>query len=431
MYKTLSAPHVVQIEVSSMCTNSCLHCYNFWRQGDGITPPANLSLEQADQIMDQLVACKVFHLVLTGGEPLLNKKTLFGILERANKDGMTAGVNSTLITLTENDAVKLKELGVIVVLTSLLGPTAKTHDKIAQQNSAFEKTIQGIRILQQAQVPVSVNMVVSKKNQHLIRGTAELVKSLGLKSFNATRAGCPGNCSDFSEFSLDLQEFRSCMEELHTIGIEKKLSVDTLSSSPLCGIKEVNRYQKFSNRRCMAGINTVTISATGDVRPCGHLEINYGNLLRENLSDIWKRMTKWRDGSMIPVTCKSCKVLPWCGGGCRMEAKMRNGSLLELDPYASPPDVDYVFTQLTSHDKKELFLPATVRVNPRMRWRSEDFGAAFFVGARFACYLNHKGLKLIQGLPRNDDLSTSYLVDKLGKDQDKFVADLIERGILV
>ena len=431
MYKTLRAPHIVQIEVSAMCTNRCLHCYNFWRQGEKAAIPANLSLDQIDRIMDQLVALRVFHLVLTGGEPLLNKKGLFRILERAAKSDITTGVNSTLITLTNGDAVRFKELGVTIVLTSLLGPTAEVHNGIAQQKLSFEKTIQGIGILRQAQVPVSVNMVVSKKNQHLIRETAILARSLGLKSFNATRAGCPGNCFDFSEFSLSIQELRSYLEELYIIGNNEKIPVDVLSSCPLCGIKEVNRYQMFARRRCMAGVNTVTVSVSGDVRPCGHLDMSYGNMLQENLSDIWQRMNEWRDGSMIPVVCKSCKVLSSCGGGCRMEAKMRNGSLSELDPYASTSDVDYVFAQLASRKKEDFPLPKTVRLNPKMRWRSEDFGATFFVGSRFACYLNLAGLKLVQSLPSGVDFSTPDLIESLGVGQGKLVVGLVERGIFV
>jgi hypothetical protein len=114
-----------------------------------------------------------------------------------------------------------------------------------------------------------------------------------------------------------------------------------------------------------------------------------------------------------------------------MEAKMRNGSSSALDPYSSPVDSDYVFTQLENRNKENVSLPSTVFLNPRVRWRAEDFGATFFVGARFACYLNPTGLKLIQDLPLNVNFSTTDLVEKLGKNQDKFVAGLIERGILV
>ena len=135
MYKTLSAPHLIQIEVSAMCTNCCQHCYNFWRQGgDGHTTLANLSLEQVDRIMDQIISHRVFHLVLTGGEPLLNKKALFEILRRSAESGITVSVNSTLVPLTKEDALKFKELGVSMVLTSLLGPNAEIHDRITRNS---------------------------------------------------------------------------------------------------------------------------------------------------------------------------------------------------------------------------------------------------------------------------------------------------------
>lgn len=431
MYKTLSAPHILQIEVSSLCPNRCQHCYNFWRKSGGSVAHANLSLDQADRIMDQIINSKVFHIVLTGGEPLLNKAVTFCILERAVTGGVTTSLNSTLVTLTESDAIRLKNLKVSMVLTSLLGPSEEIHDEIAQKKSAFKKTLRGIQILRKVGVPISVNMVISKKNKHLIRETGNLAKSLGVSSFNATRAGCPGNCFDFSGLSLDLKEFRSYLEELHTFGKENGMAVDVLSAYPLCGIKEVNRYQGFSSRRCMAGVNTLAISASGEVRPCTHLDTNYGNLLYEDLNDIWRRMTEWRNGSLIPETCRSCKVLPWCGGGCRMEAKMRNESLCDIDPYASPLDADYVFEQLKSRSKQDEPLPSVVHINPKIRWRLENFGAVVFTGTRFACYLNPEGFRWLQKIPLDVDIPTLDLSERFGKMQEGFIEGLVLRKVLV
>lgn len=431
MYKTLSAPHVLQIEVSSLCPNRCQHCYNFWRKSGGPVAHASLSLSQADRIMDQLINHKVFHIVLTGGEPLFNKAVSFRILERAAISGITTSMNSTLVKLTASDATRLKELKISVVLTSLLGPTAEVHDEMVQRKSAFEETLHGIHVLRSAEVPVSINMVISKKNNHLIRETGNLAKSLGVSSFNVTRAGCPGNCFDFSNFSLNLDEFRSYLGELHTFGNENNMSVDVLSAYPLCGIKEVNKYQDFTSRRCMAGVNTLTISASGEVRPCTHFDESYGNLLEENLANIWHKMTEWRSGSLMPEICRSCKVLPWCGGGCRMEAKMRSGSLCNLDPYASPPDADYVFEQLKSRVKQNTPLPSTVRLNPRIRWRPESFGAVVFNDTRFACYLNSEGFQWLKKLPRNTDLPTADLTEKFERVREGFVEGLVERKVLI
>ena len=403
MYKTLSAPLVAQIEISAQCPNRCMHCYNFWRQSDGQFKFTNLSLEEINRVMDQVIFYHIFHVVLTGGEPLLNKKAMFRALEKATEGGITVGINSSLATLTSSDVKRLKEFNVSLLLTSLMGHTAKIHDEIAQRQGAFKRTIDGIHLLQEASIPVDVNMVVSQKNKHLLKETASLVKSLGLKHFSSTRAGCPGNCPDFGEFSLSLQDFRTYLNDLYNFGQEGGIAVGVLESYPLCAIREVNRYRAFTGRRCLAGVTTITVAANGDVRPCSHLDINYGNLLKEDLKDIWARMTEWRNGSLLPDICRSCKVLPWCGGGCRMEAKMRNGSLDAPDPYTAPEDAEYVFSKLMAHKKQKTDFQPLVkfRINPAARWREEEFGAVVFLGSRFVCYLNTKGFKLLTSLDPN------------------------------
>ena len=78
MYKSLSAPLVVQVELTERCPNQCLHCYNYWRHGgDSLSSIATLSLQQIDRIMSELERSKVFEIVITGGEPFLNKAGLF------------------------------------------------------------------------------------------------------------------------------------------------------------------------------------------------------------------------------------------------------------------------------------------------------------------------------------------------------------------
>lgn len=287
MYKVLSAPLVAQIEISARCPNRCLTCYNYWRNSSD-TPLArsDLSQEGAKRVIEELQAHHVFHLVLTGGEPLLNKKVLFWVSETALAGGMTVGINSTLISLTSSDARQLKELGVNAVLTSLMGPTAEVHDSIAQRRGAFEKTIRGIRLLREAQMPVVVNMVVSQRNKGLVGETAKLVKSLGLKQFSSTRAGCPGNCPDFSDFSLSISDFRAYLRELHDVGKEQQMNVGVLESYPLCAIKEVDEFKAFTGRRCLAGVTTLTVAADGNIRPCSHLDVSYGNIFSDNLISI-------------------------------------------------------------------------------------------------------------------------------------------------
>lgn len=427
---------MAQIELSSLCPNNCQHCYNFWRDKSGekkysMSGSLNVSMDQIEIIMNQLIRHRIFHIVLTGGEPLINKKAMFRAIEMATSNGITTSINSTLFNLNRDDSVRLKKLGVSVVMTSILGPNSEIHDCLVEKQGALKKTTEGIKLLQEFHVPVTVNMVVTKKNIAHISQTMRLVKELGLKGFNCTRAGCPGNCHDFDEYSLTLTEFRQYLKELRTSGLDEGMSVDALTSYPLCGIKNVNDYERISDRRCMAGVNSIAISSDGGVRPCTHVDKNYGNIFTDDLSDIWNRMTEWRDGSLLPNTCKTCKALLWCGGGCRMEAKMRVGSIRDLDPYSSPNDSETVYKLLKQRKEEHVEIPERVTINPRIRWRPESFGVAVFAGTRFACYLNQDGANLFFELTQKEILDREVFIEKCNTIGNGFADGLVRRKVMV
>ncbi len=406
LYRTIRAPFTVQLELSARCPNECFHCYNFWRNDkDGrYLANAEMTIQDTDAVMMDLITHNVFHVVLTGGEPLLNKQAVFLVLERAMGADITVSLNSTLISLTRRDALRMQQLKLLSVLTSILGPTASVHNAITQRAGSFTKTVRGIHILQDLGIPVSVNMVITQMNKHFVKETAHFVRSLGVKSFFATRAGCPGNCGDFSPFALDLAEFRTYLDELYTAGQEEGLTVGALESYPLCGVKEVRRYKDTVGRKCLAGVMSCTIGVDGEVRPCSHLDVQYGNILKEGLPSIWSKMSDWREGKYLPQVCRSCNLLTSCGGGCRMEAKMRNGELTAIDPYAAPPDVAYVAEELAAQarDKKPVALPASLRVNPEIRWREEEFGVAVFIKSQFKAFINKSAFLLLESLNKEN-----------------------------
>src|SRR3989344_8900531 len=65
LYKTLSAPLDVQVEVTTLCNEACVHCYNFCRGGKFKEQPINFSdstLNTRDmaKVIRQLVDNQVF-----------------------------------------------------------------------------------------------------------------------------------------------------------------------------------------------------------------------------------------------------------------------------------------------------------------------------------------------------------------------------------
>ena len=66
----LDTPLHAQIELTSCCIYDCYFCYNVWKSK---TPVSHVSLdrEQAKFVASELIKCKIFSVVLSGGEPTL------------------------------------------------------------------------------------------------------------------------------------------------------------------------------------------------------------------------------------------------------------------------------------------------------------------------------------------------------------------------
>jgi len=70
-------------------------------------------------------------------------------------------------------------------------------------------------------------------------------------------------------------------------------------------------------------------------------------------------------------------------------------------------------------------------LNPKIRWRPENFGATVFAGTRFACYLNPEGFQWLKRIPFETDLSTVDLTTRYGKMQEGFIEGLVLRKVLI
>jgi len=397
----------------------------------------HLSLQDIAILMSKMAEAKVFEIIFTGGEPLLNKQSLFYGIKLAREFGIGVSLNSNLIPLTKKDAYFLREWRVRSVLTSILGPNDGIHDAITSRPGSFKETIRGIKYLQEVDIYPAVNIVVSQKNRSYLNETMKFLTSLGIKHICATRAGWPGNCSDFSSLSLSFDDFRDYLEDFYCMSQELKIPVAVLESYPYCGMKELSRYRKFLGRRCNAGITTLTIGTNGLARPCSHLDIEYGNLLVENLKTVWSGMDDWRNGKMLPSECKICPLLKECGGGCRMETKMHSGSLSAMDPYSSLNDIEYALRQMEnirSSTKTRLGTPSTFLLPEGLRIREEFFGSVVFVKNHFKGYLNREATKFLLKLEPKKLYSSREIFNWNNYDKDnltQFVSKLFNKGLII
>jgi radical SAM protein with 4Fe4S-binding SPASM domain len=93
---------------------------------------------------------------------------------------------------------------------------------------------------------------------------------------------------------------------------------------------------------CSAGLTYAGLTAAGDLLPCVPAPIELGNLLEEDLEEIWthnKLLNYIRDRKALKGSCKLCVYSGLCGG-CRYTAFATRGDWLGPDtscPFGKNP----------------------------------------------------------------------------------------------
>ena len=86
---------------------------------------------------------------------------------------------------------------------------------------------------------------------------------------------------------------------------------------------------------CSIGLDGLCILPNADVLACRRLPIPIGNLLNDDLEDIWmnsKLLNDIADKRNLIGKCKNCKFISNCSG-CRAMAYAYSGNYLDEDPH--------------------------------------------------------------------------------------------------
>lgn len=353
----LSLPLTAQLEVTDFCNHRCIHCYNLDSEIKN-RPSRKVDDEVVLSCAQKLIDNKIFSVIITGGEPLINKELTKKVICLLKEHKTRVALNTNL-TLADDDFINFLKEQNVGVLTSCPSGISNSFSRLVgvDNYSRFESTI---KKLVSVGVRFTVNMVVTKANLHEIRATAEKMKALGCKSFAATPMGLNVEYPRL-DLLLSVEEVRDVIADLLWIEEYLKMRVDILEALPKCVFPEevLKGRHSFLNRKCQAGRTVIAVSCNGDVRPCAHNPSFYGNILKEELRDIWQKMSDWRSSQYVPDECKDCSWLNRCNGGCRTSAKVFNGDWNKKDMWC----MGQLSVPLPKNEKND------VKLNPEMRLR--------------------------------------------------------------
>lgn len=378
------------------------------------------------EIGKKLVDGEIFKNVFTGGEPLLRRGLVYHLAEFYSSNNIEVRLNSNLVLLKEEDCTRIKDSGIRGVFVGFPSSNEEIYNRLTSSNN-YKNAIRGIELILKHGIPIAVNMVVNKINRNEVENTGAFLHALGIKSFAATPI-IPCIYTG-KELELDNNEIKQTLDTLLQLEKSFQMNVGIVETIPRCIFENTEKYERFFSRDCGAGRTTLAISSSGQVRPCTHSPLEYGNLLEKELSDIWDEMFEWRTEKFLPSECNSCSELDLCSIGCREAANYKFGSYNQKDPRANIDNV--------KNSRKPI--SKAINIKPRqkfkivegIKFREEQNGKLLFSPENSGIvYLNDSLFNFILYLKENQPFSVEDLNSTLNEEVYNTINFLNMKGVL-
>jgi SynChlorMet cassette radical SAM/SPASM protein ScmE len=306
------------------------------------------------EFIEELGQCSVMDVCLAGGEPFI-REDLPDLIEAIVKNRMRFTILSNG-TLINDDIAELiaKTKRCDSVQVSIDGSCAEVHET-GRGKGSFDKAVQGIKILQKHDIPVTVRVTIHRHNVHDLENTARfLLENLRLPGFSTNAAGYFGSCQkNAADLLLRVEDRQTAMETL--LQLEQKYNGRiTAQAGPLADAHFWRRMDKahkegapkFNNGGNLTGCgcpsNKITVRADGVIVPCfllNHMEL--GRINQDNLLDVWQKsrdLHKLRVRRNIQLDnfteCAGCDYVSYCTGNCPGLAFTLTGNANQPSPDA-------------------------------------------------------------------------------------------------
>lgn len=263
-----SFPAIVNLELNKNCNLHCIHCYIGDKNLKSAIPSIFQAMEemQINDFLNSLKRMGVFLIVLTGGEPFINKN-FKRFLWVATKKDFVIEIFSNLQHIPEWFLeADPKSLRIGRIQTSIYSSHSKVHDEITTIDGSFKKTIKNLCLLKERGYYVEVATPLMSKNFKTRNDTARRFKGLGIRQ-------------DFSWPIVN--EYQNPKSNKSSLNI----SEDQIKQF---ATEHSDFFIRFNTRNsqepiCAAGKALFSIMSNGDVWPCSQYPLVIENICNDDI----------------------------------------------------------------------------------------------------------------------------------------------------
>jgi len=339
-------PHELRLvawEVTRSCNLACIHC----RASAGYGPYADeLTTDAGLRLLDEIASFSKPIVILTGGEPLL-RLDVFEIAAYGDKKGlrMVLATNGTLVT--KQVARKMLRSGIKRVSISIDGKDAERHDTFRNVAGAFAGALAGIEAMKDAGMEFQINTTVTKANLDQLPCIMDLAVRLGAAAHHIFLLVPTGRGKEMSEQAISPVEYEKTLNWFYEKSLNCPIELKATCAPHYYRILKQKRGNLLARpsgtdnalhsvtRGCLGGSSFCFISHTGQVQPCGYLEVDCGQIKEKEFKDIWDSspvFSDLRDLNKYKGKCGHCEFIKVCGG-CRARAYEITGDYLAAEPF--------------------------------------------------------------------------------------------------
>jgi radical SAM protein with 4Fe4S-binding SPASM domain len=311
---SLQAPSRMDLSLTYQCNNRCRHCY----LKENVNTAGILDTRQWQTIIDKLWDVGIPQVVFTGGECLL-RDDIVQLVEYSKQFITGIITNGTL--LSSSLAHQLHDAHLDWIQITLESARENIHDEIQGRHGAWQETVEGVKNAVSANLPVSINATLSKKNVAGLKGLIDFAADLGVRyvSTNAIINAGRG-IKEKTDYGLSEKDLHGILEEAQSYAATRRISFNWFL--PTC-YKNVNPVELgFGQRCCSACSVNLMIEPNGDVIPCqSWTQKKLGNILTDAWESIWNNPAakEIRNHKYVQEECKSCEHLSMCQGACPLD----------------------------------------------------------------------------------------------------------------
>ena len=298
----LKSPISVVWEITNNCNFKCPHC----RAYEKLT----VDDEQIEnKIIDELIKNDILTVNISGGEPLLNPR-VFEIIQKLSNANIYVGI-STNGWLYKQKREKLLEAGLKFIQVSLDGNRV-LHEKFRGVKGSYERAVDTLKQAKKDGLFTQMNVTITSENLKTLEWNYNKALEIGVDKILYRRVVSAGKAVENNYIIPNKKEYIDTIQKL--IKLDNSKLIVAVDDPIIYAIQDIESDEKLG---CAAGIKSVGISSKGDIYPCIFLREKLGNIMKDNLSELWQNneiLNKLRNKDINE--CGSCKYKFSCGG-CR------------------------------------------------------------------------------------------------------------------